>query len=348
MGAEIIHSVPKNYYIMLDLKKSVSNTDFEVVEGDTENHIHITLTDDGEAVDLTGYHVTAVFTHSKGCYWQDSEDASGGITIDDNTIDLHLKTRSFSSGRVQCELRIYGDVLTQSTTPVFNFGCRAALISDETVQSLTDFGILSGIIERVTNLMNTAQNTLTEYSQIPFTDIVYTNTNPSTTLNPIISKQPGQYMGVFCSSSSRPHSASDYTWIQLTPPQITSAAVDSNGNLVLTKTDASTITVSDFSSSLNSRINTALSAQAPIKAQNVTVQPSAFSADNTYRGYGYAAAVPVSGMASTYTGSVVFSPEDVQSGNFAPIAAAGTDCIYIYARRVPNSTVTIPLVKGER
>ena len=53
--------VTKIFEIAVDLKRPPSNREFELVEGDTGNVFHITLTDGGEAVDLTGCRVVAVF-----------------------------------------------------------------------------------------------------------------------------------------------------------------------------------------------------------------------------------------------------------------------------------------------
>lgn len=349
MGANVIHNVPKEFNVALDIKRSVSNTNFEVVEGDTENYINITLTDDGTAVDVEANRVVAVFTHSKGCYLQDSDVEGGGVSIDDNVITIHLKTESFSVGMVECELRIYGELYALSTTPTFNFSCRASLLSDETVAAHSNIDLLSGLIMQTGTALTNAQGMMDELSQMPFIDVVYSNQNPATAVNLTTSKIPGEYMGIFCSASGRPESASDYTWVHLAqPPHVTQAQLDTNGNIKFTLSDNSTLTVSDFASSVQSRVSTAVSAITPVTARNVVIQPSAFSASNALRDYSYCAAVPCSGMQSTYIGSVVFSAEDAESGNFAPVANAGTDCVYIYARCVPSAEVTIPLVKGER
>ncbi|HWS30538.1 MAG TPA: hypothetical protein VN512_10580 [Clostridia bacterium] len=61
--------ISKRFSVALDIKRAVSNRAFEVVEGDNGNIISVTLTDDGEAVDLTGCRLLAVFSkqYTKQC-----------------------------------------------------------------------------------------------------------------------------------------------------------------------------------------------------------------------------------------------------------------------------------------
>lgn len=64
--------VTKRFEIALDISRSISNREFTVVEGDTGNVLHITLTDDGVPVDLSGCRVLAIFSKSTGTSSQDS------------------------------------------------------------------------------------------------------------------------------------------------------------------------------------------------------------------------------------------------------------------------------------
>lgn len=393
MGASVIRNVPKEFSIVLDLKRPVSNTDFEVVEGDTENYINITLTDDGEAVNIPQNKVVAVFTHSKGSFIQSSDDNKGGITVSGNVIRLHLLTGSFSVGMVECELRIYGEPMSLSTTPVFNFSCRASLLSDDTVAAQNNLDLLTGLISQVHTALNTAQSCVEEYATIPFIDVVYSNTEPSQLSHSALSKTPGEYMGIFCSSSGRPTDVSDYTWVHLAqPPHVTaaqinssdeltftlsdnstiqttglsaaiaqrvntaaqnipkvvSATVSTNGTMQLGLSDSSTLTVQNSASVIGSMVNTAVSSIAPVTARNVTVSPNAFTPSDMFRSYGYSAAVPCMGMRPEYTGSVTFSADDADKGIFSSVAVAGTDCVYIFSKLIPDDDVTILMVKGEK
>lgn len=68
----------KQYDILLDIKRATTNNKIEVVEGDNGNIFHITLTDNNEAVDLSGTRVVAVFSNGDGTVEQDTSDAPHG------------------------------------------------------------------------------------------------------------------------------------------------------------------------------------------------------------------------------------------------------------------------------
>ena len=68
----------KQYDILLDIKRATTNNKIEVVEGDNGNIFHITLTDNNEAVDLSGTRVVAVFSNGDGTAEQDTGDAPHG------------------------------------------------------------------------------------------------------------------------------------------------------------------------------------------------------------------------------------------------------------------------------
>ncbi len=154
----------KRFDVALDIKNSVSNRPFYVVDGDTGNRIVITLCDGGNAVDCTGRFVTAVFSHSRGCVIQDSGDESGGITVADNEITIDLFPASFAPELVECELQIYSssqvspasredyDILVTSAR--FNFGCRQAMLNDETIASLPGLPPLSSVIAGIEEAEN--------------------------------------------------------------------------------------------------------------------------------------------------------------------------------------------------
>ena len=81
-GTEVL----KQFEIALDISRSISNRAFTVVEGDTGNVLHITLTDDGEPADLSGCRVLAIFSKSTGTSSQDSGAEGGGVTIGDGCV----------------------------------------------------------------------------------------------------------------------------------------------------------------------------------------------------------------------------------------------------------------------
>lgn len=147
-------AITKEFYVELDLKLATGNRDFTLVEGDTGNIIHVTLTDDGAPVCLTDCRVLAVFTKPTGSSMQDSQIEGGGVTIggsDGNEVTIELFAGSFGTGTNACELQIYSgeqmDVLV--TSAAFNFYCRNGIIDDETILSTDEYPLLTSLIAQV-------------------------------------------------------------------------------------------------------------------------------------------------------------------------------------------------------
>ncbi len=147
-------AITKEFYVELDLKQATGNRDFTLVEGDTGNIIHVTLTDDGTAVDLSDCRVLAVFTKPTGSSMQDSAIEDGGVTIggaDGNEVTIELFAGSFGTGTNACELQIYSgterDVLV--TSAAFNFYCRNGIIDDDTIISTDEYPQLTSLIRQV-------------------------------------------------------------------------------------------------------------------------------------------------------------------------------------------------------
>ena len=140
--------VTKIFEIAVDLKRPPSNREFELVEGDTGNVFHITLTDGGEAVDLTGCRVVAVFAKTGGTTMQDSGVEGNGITVVGNNITVELRKESYGVGTTECELQVYSGELqdTLVTTARFNFSARKAFFNEDTAQSTNEYPILVQLI----------------------------------------------------------------------------------------------------------------------------------------------------------------------------------------------------------
>lgn len=337
------NSIIKHFSISLDLKKSVSNNEFEVVEGDTDNYVSITLTDEGEPVDLTGYRVVAVFSHSGGAYFQDSDRVSGGISISNNVIELHLHTNSFRRGIVECELRISGDSkLNVSTTPTFNFSCRAPLISDSTLVSDMRFPLLSTLLQQTDDALSAANTAISAASNLPRLHIMYSDTDPLSIRDSVLTSVPSQYMG-FCytSEKSAPTSAKEYTWINTdSSPSVASGAL-SGTKLTLSSADGIRM------SSINLLPLLDLVQLRNLYFTDVTVSEADFSEDSTYPAFPYKAVIICDGVIPNMHASVTFSLEDTLSANYAPIAQTGLNTVTIYCKLAPTSTITIPLIKAE-
>lgn len=144
----------KRFDIALDMKRAVSNREFEVVEGDNGNELTVTLTDNGAPVDLTGCSVLAVFSHSKGIASQSTVEG-GGVSVGGdggNVITVELFTPSFSPGMVECEIQVYsgtGDATELVTSAKFNFKCRRGIFNSDTLPAEPEYSVLCGLIQEV-------------------------------------------------------------------------------------------------------------------------------------------------------------------------------------------------------
>jgi len=150
-------SINKVFDVALDIKRPSSHKDFTVINGDTGNRIHITLTDGDDPVDISGCRVIAAFSRPDGSTsLQDSGMQDGGVTISSdhsNEVDILLFPASFSPGMVECELQIYSDasLSTLITTARFNFSCRKAIMNEDTVQASPEYPLLRSLTEELKN-----------------------------------------------------------------------------------------------------------------------------------------------------------------------------------------------------
>ncbi len=165
--------VEKRFDVSLDIKKSMSNREFEVVEGDTGNILEVTLTDDGAQVDLRGCFIQAVFSKSDG-HTASQHNLGAGITLDDtsaNAFEILLYPASVAPGMVECEIQVYSkdsdieelaDIAgaTLSTSAKFNFFCRRNIANDEVLQNEPPWPLLVSLVESC-NEMEEALSDLT-------------------------------------------------------------------------------------------------------------------------------------------------------------------------------------------
>ncbi len=165
--------VEKRFDVSLDIKKSMSNREFEVVEGDTGNILEVTLTDDGAQVNLSGCFVQAVFSKSDG-HTASEHNLGAGITLDSirpNAFEILLYPVSIAPGMVECEIQVYSkdggiaelaDIAgaTLSTSAKFNFFCRRSIANDEVLQSEPPWPLLVSLVESC-NEMEEALSDLT-------------------------------------------------------------------------------------------------------------------------------------------------------------------------------------------
>lgn len=148
-----MEAIKKIFEIDLDVKRSTtSRTTNKVKQGDNGNVFIITLTHDGEPIDLTGTKVLVVFSKTDGTAQQDTD--GHGVTIDperNNVIIVELYATSFAPGIVECEIQVlsgenYGTLITSAR---FNFECDRAIINDETLLATNEYPILAGLIKTV-------------------------------------------------------------------------------------------------------------------------------------------------------------------------------------------------------
>ena len=133
----------KEYSITLDMLHANAFHPFELVEGDTGNVLHITLTNDGQAMDLTGCRVCAVFGSSAGIFMQ---DLTSGVSLGEGTgqVDVTLYPDSYGSGEVRADVQVYSgeDYATLITSRRFTFRCITALVSPDTLRASSTYPAL--------------------------------------------------------------------------------------------------------------------------------------------------------------------------------------------------------------
>ena len=144
----------KVFNVALELKQTSANPTFTVIEGDTGNQLHVTVTDGGSALDLTGCRAIAVFSKSNGISMQDSGVEDGGIEIGgtyNNEVTISLFPSSIAPGNVECELQIYSgesmEVLV--TTARFNFEANRAMMNEDVLQGTNEYPLLVDLISTV-------------------------------------------------------------------------------------------------------------------------------------------------------------------------------------------------------
>ena len=126
----------KDYSITLDMMRTLPFRPFEVVEGDTGNFLHVTLLNNGDAMDLSGCTIHVAFASSSGFAMQDE---TSGIekTAETGTFDIALLPTAYGAGNVSADVQVYsgenGETLVTSTR--FDFRCRKSLISGEIIRA---------------------------------------------------------------------------------------------------------------------------------------------------------------------------------------------------------------------
>ena len=130
----------KDFSITLDMMRTLPFRPFEVVEGDTGNILHVTLLNNGDAMNLEGCKIHIAFASSCGFAMQDE---TSGIerTASPGAFDVALLPTAYGAGNVSADVQVYSgtgeDTLITSTR--FDFRCRKSLISGDIIRANTAY-----------------------------------------------------------------------------------------------------------------------------------------------------------------------------------------------------------------
>ena len=130
----------KDYFITLDMMRTLPFRPFEVVEGDTGNILHVTLLNNGDAMDLSGCDIQIAFASSSGFAMQD--ETSGIVkTAETGTFDVTLLPTAYGAGNVSADVQVYSgqSSATLVTSTRFDFRCRKSLISGDIIRANTAY-----------------------------------------------------------------------------------------------------------------------------------------------------------------------------------------------------------------
>jgi len=126
----------KDYSITLDMLRTLPFRPFEIVEGDTGNVLHVTLLNNGDAMDLADCKLCITFASSNGFAMQDE---TSGIekTGEPGAFDVALLPTAYGAGNVSADVQVYSgtDDATLITSTRFDFRCRKSLINGDIIHA---------------------------------------------------------------------------------------------------------------------------------------------------------------------------------------------------------------------
>ena len=130
------------------------------------------------------------------------------------------------------------------------------------------------------------------------------------------------------------------------------------GNVNITPANIGAYTTTETTSAITSAISThntsasahtdlfatKLDASNIITASSISVATTSWASDATYADYGYKATISVSGVTTSYSAQVNFSPTEVISGIFASFTSTGAGVVYVWASEVPSSAINVDII----
>ncbi len=100
----------------------------------------------------------------------------------------------------------------------------------------------------------------------------------------------------------------------------------------------------DLEQTYQSIKNDIIIASPVIKDYDIEVSTSMFVADSTYAEYPYKVDIPYEDADEDLIPEVNFALEQIESGNYAPVALSGNGYVRIYAKEVPETGFIIPSI----
>lgn len=126
----------KDFSVTLDMIRTLPFRPFDVVEGDTGNILHVTLLNNGDAMDLSNCAIQIAYASSSGFAMQD--ETSGIVkTAAMGTFDVTLLPSAYGAGNVSADVQIYSGEHSETlvTSTRFDFRCRKSLISGDIIRA---------------------------------------------------------------------------------------------------------------------------------------------------------------------------------------------------------------------
>lgn len=360
------HRVKKCFPIALDISRPISNRAFTLVEGDTGNELIISLTDDGEPVDLTSCRVMALFSKSDGTtVSQDSGTEGNGVAIGgtaNNEITIELCVSSFTPGMVECEIQVYsGAALSVLVTSAkFNFKCRRSILNPDTILAVPEYPLLTSLLRDVTTLSQQTGE-LTSAVQAALS-AVQTNETARSGAEALradaeaerilaedarVSAEAARGSAELARASAELARSSGYASLE---GRLDAAVSDADGLVEELEAAVESLPeIASVSGILKGDGTGGVSAatansdyyEPPLRSSNLSVTTGAWVSDTTYADYPYRASVSVTGALATMIPEVVFALADAVSGILAPVAEAYAGGVYIYASEIPAAAATI-------